>query len=148
MAERTKLKAGCGLVMVFLAGALCGAVVLFLVIVKVIPLSEGWRDEESKEFVVNHLANRLSLTEEQIAEATPIIHEALEERYNHRKVYVEADIELTRSALEKMKPILDEKQQEKAKQMFENWKNGKKRFLMGAKQLSSGPAIPPAKPRE
>jgi hypothetical protein len=111
MAERTKLKAGCGLVMVFLAGALCGAVVLFLVIVKVIPLSEGWRDEESKEFVVNHLANRLSLTEEQIAEATPIIHEALEERYNHRKVYVEADIELTRSALEKMKPILDEKQQ-------------------------------------
>lgn len=132
MAGKTKLKAGCGLAMVFFAGALCGAVALFLVIVNVIPLSEGWRDEESKEFVVNHLANQLSLTEEQIAEAIPIIHEALDERYDHRKVYVEADIELTRSAFEKLKPMLDEKQQEKAGRMFENWKQGKQRFVLGA----------------
>ena len=117
MASRTKLKAGCGLTMVFAAGFLCGAIALFLVLVKIIPLSEGWRDEESKEFVLNHLANQLKLTDEQIDRIKPIVYEALEERYTHRKTYVEADIELTKGAFERIRPILDEKQQEKAKRL-------------------------------
>ena len=128
---KTKLKAGCGLFMVFGAGFLCGVIVLFLLLVKIIPLSEGWKDEDSKEFVLEHLANRLSLDEAQIEQAKPIVYEALDERYIHRKVYVEADIELTLAAFEKLKPILTEEQIEKAKKMFANWKSGKKRFLLG-----------------
>lgn len=130
MSKKTKFKAGCGVASVFGAGFLCGAIALFILIVKIIPLSEGWKDEESKEFVVNHLASRLKLTEEQIEQATPIVHQALDKRYAHRKVHIEADIELTKIAFEELKPILDEKQQVRAQKMFEDWKKGKKRFLL------------------
>lgn len=128
---KTKLKAGCGLAGVFTAGFLCGALALFLFLVRIIPLSEGWRDEESKEFVLDHLAGRLSLTDEQVEEVAPIVYEALDERYRHRKTYVEADIELTRTALEKLRPLLDPGQVETAEKMFENWRKGKQRFVMG-----------------
>lgn len=130
MAEKTKLKAGCGLVMVFSTGFLFGALALFILLIRIIPLSEGWRDEDSKEFVMNHLANRLDLTEEQIPEIEPIVYDALDQRYDRRKTYLETDIDLTGKALSEILPILTEKQQEKAKQVFENWKKGKKRLLM------------------
>jgi hypothetical protein len=132
MAGKTKLKAGCGLFMVFSAGFLCGAIALFLLLVNIIPLSEGWRDEKSKDFVAKHLANQLDLTDEQIEQARPIVYEALGQRYARRKTYIEADIEITREALEKIRPILTEKQRAKADRMFGNWKRGKKRFLLGA----------------
>ena len=131
MAGKTKLKAGCGLVAVFAAGFLCGALVLFLFLVRIIPLSEGWRDEESKEFVLDHLAGRLELTPEQIEEIKPVVYDALDERYRHRKVYVERDIELTEEAFEKIRPLLTEEQESTAEKMFANWKKGKKRFLQG-----------------
>ncbi|MEC5127485.1 hypothetical protein VSU19_12030 [Verrucomicrobiales bacterium BCK34] len=130
MGKKTKFKAGCGVASVFGAGFLCGAIALFIIIVKIIPLSEGWKDEESKEFVINHLANRLKLTEKQVEDVTPIVRSALDERYAHRKVYIEADIELTRLAFEEMKPFLDAGQQTRAKKMFDEWKKGKKRFLL------------------
>jgi len=132
MGKKTKFKAGCGVATVFGAGFLCGAIALFTLIVKIIPLSEGWKNEESKEFVINHLANKLKLRDEQIEEATPIIRRALDERYAHRKVYTEADIELTRIAFEEILPLLSEAQQIRAKKMFEGWKDGKKRFLLPA----------------
>ena len=132
MAEKTKLKAGCGLMMVFGTGFLLGALTLFILIARIVPLSEGWRDDESKEFVMNHLANRLDLTEEQIPQIEPIVYEALDQRYQRRKTYLKADIELTGQALSKMLPILSDKQKEKAKQIFENWKKGKERLIMPA----------------
>ena len=131
MAGKTRLKAGCGVVSVFAAGFLCGALALFLFLVKIIPLSEGWRDEESKEFVLEHLAGRLELTEEQIAEVKPVVYEALEERYRHRREYVEADITLTGEAFDRIRPILNERQEAKAEKMFANWTKGKQRFLLG-----------------
>ncbi|MEM1440787.1 MAG: hypothetical protein AAGF67_00490 [Verrucomicrobiota bacterium] len=131
MAKRTKIKAGCGLVSVFLIGAFCGALFLFFVLVKVIPLSEGWRDEESKQFVLEHLVNRLEITDEQITKLRPIVYKALDERYEHRKVYVNSDIEITKAAFEEMKPFLNDEQIERAKKMFENWRKGKERFLLG-----------------
>ena len=109
----------------------CGAFVLFFLLVKVVPLSEGWRDEESKEFVLNHLANRLKLTDEQIEKIRPIAFSALDERYARRKVYVDADIAITGKAFEEMREILDDAQEKKAEEMFENWKKGKERFLLG-----------------
>jgi hypothetical protein len=81
--------------------------------------------------VVNHLANQLNLTEEQLVKATPIIHEALDKRYRHRKTYGEADIELTRAAFESLRPILNEDQIENAERKLKNWIAGKERFLIG-----------------
>lgn len=129
MERKTKLKAGCGLLAVFGAGFLCGAVALFLFIVRIIPLSEGWRDEESKEFVTDHIASQLKLSGEQVEEARPFIHTALDERFERRKAYVKEDIELTGKALSKILPLLSEEQREKARKVFERWKKGKERFL-------------------
>lgn len=131
IAKRTKLKAGCGLISVFLVGVCCGALGLFFILVKVIPLSEGWRDEESKEFVLNHLANRLDLTEEQVGEIRPIVFAGLDERYDKRKDYVAADIQITGEAFGEMRTFLTEEQISEATKMFENWKKGKERFLPG-----------------
>ncbi len=130
MGKKTKFKAGCGVASVFGAGFLCGAIALFIIIVKIIPLSEGWKDEESKEFVINHLANRLKLTEEQVKDVTPIVRSALDERYAHRKVYIEADIELTREALKEMQPLLTDEQKIRSDKMLNEWIKGKKRFLL------------------
>ena len=130
MGKKTKFKAGCGVASVFGAGFLCGVIVLFIIIVKIIPLSEGWKDEESKEFIINHLASKLKLSEEQVDDVTPAVRKALDKRYAHRKVYIEADIELTKKSFEEMKPMLDAEQQARAKKMFEEWKKGKKRFLL------------------
>lgn len=135
---KTKLKAGCGLFFVFSAGFVCGLFALFFLLIKIIPLSEGWRDEESKEFVLEHLANRLSLTEKQVAEVAPIVYEALDERYAHRKTYVEADIELTRAAFEEIRPQLTPEQVETAEKMFENWRKGKERFVLGEQAEEEG----------
>lgn len=128
MATKTKLKAGCGVAAVFGAGFLCGAIALFLFLVRIIPLSEGWRDEESKEFVTKHLARQLKLSAEQIEQVKPVVHEVLDQRYRHRKTYVQADIALTGTGFERILPLLTEAQKEKAKTVFENWKKGKERF--------------------
>lgn len=128
MERKTKFKAGCGLLAVFGAGFLCGAVALFLFFVRVTPLSEGWRDQESKEFVTKHLANQLQLDEAQLEQARPLIHTALDERYERRKAYVKEDIALTGKALSKILPLLTEPQKEKAHQVFQRWKKGKERF--------------------
>ena len=106
MVTKTKFKAGCGVTAVFGAGFLCGAIALFIFIVRIIPLSEGWRDEESKEFVTRHLARQLDLTDEQVEQVKPVVAEVLEARYRHRRTYVEADIELTGTGFEKILPVL------------------------------------------
>lgn len=113
---------------VFGAGFLCGAVALFLFLVRIIPLSEGWRDDESKEFVTDHLAGQLDLSPEQLESARPLFHAALDQRYERRKAYVKEDIALTGEALFKVLPLLDEAQKEKAKKIFQRWKQGKERF--------------------
>jgi len=128
MATKTKLKAGCGVAAVFGAGLLCRALALFLCLVRIIPLSEGWRDEESKAFVTRHLARQLDLTEDQVAQVKPVVSEVLEARYRHRKTYVESDIEITGDGFEKILPILTDKQRERAKKIFANWKKGKEHF--------------------
>ena len=128
MVTKTKLKAGCGVAAVFGAGVLCGAIALFLFLVRIIPLSEGWRDEESKAFVTQHLASQLNLTDEQIEQIKPIVSEVLDLRYQTRRTYVLADSELTGSGCEKVRPLLTETQKEKAKKEFETWKKGKERF--------------------
>jgi hypothetical protein len=129
MDKKAKFKAGCGVAAVFGAGVLCGAIALFLVIVRIMPLAEGWKDEESREFVMNHLARQLDLTPEQIEVIQPIVEETLDLRYAYRKTYIKSDIELTGKSLGRILPFLTEPQQEKAQKVFANWKKGKERFL-------------------
>jgi hypothetical protein len=138
MVTKTKFKAGCGVAAVFGAGFLCGAVALFIFIVRIIPLSEGWRDEESKEFVTRHLARQLDLRDDQIEQVKPVVAEVLEARYHHRRRYVEADIELTGTGFEKILPILTDQQKEQAKKVFERWKKGKERFTQTPDEAGSG----------
>ena len=126
--KKTKLKAGCGIAMVFGAGFACGAIALFLVIMWLVPLSEGLRQDESKQFITNHIARQLALTEEQIKEARPVVHAAIDKRNTHLLQFVEADIELTEQAFEELKPLLTEEQIEKANKMLERWKCGKQRI--------------------
>lgn len=136
--QKAKFRAGCGLTVVFGTGFLCGAVALFVFLIRIIPLSEGWKDEESKEFVTWHLARQLDLTDTQVEQAKPIVYETLNQRYQARQVYVKSDIELTGGALERILPLLTEVQKEKAKTVFKNWKRGKERFT----RISDG--APPA----
>lgn len=128
MDRKTKWKAGCGLGAVFGAGFLGGAVALFLLLMRIIPLSEGWRDDESKAFVTNHLANQLDLTPEQLEKVRPIVHAALDQRYARRQAYVKEDVALTGEGLSEILPILTEPQQEKARRIFQRWKKGKERL--------------------
>lgn len=126
--QRAKFRAGCGLTAVFGVGFLCGAVALFVFLIRIIPLSEGWKDEESKEFVTRHLARQLNLTESQIEQIKPIVDETLNQRYLHRQTYVRSDIALTGASLGRILPLLTETQKEKAKEVFDKWKRGKERF--------------------
>ena len=70
----------------------------------------------------------MNLTDEQIEQIKPIVSEVLDLRYQTRRTYVLADIELTGSGFEKVMPLLTETQKEKAKKEFETWKKGKERF--------------------
>lgn len=128
---KTKLKAGCGLIAVFGAGAFFGAAALFLLLVRVIPLSEGWRDDESKEFVTKHLARQLDLEPGQVERVRPLVAEALDRRYERRRAYMKEDIAHVEATLAGLDPILTEAQREKARKVFEQWRKGKQRFLGG-----------------
>jgi hypothetical protein len=130
MAEKkTKLKAGCGIAMVFGAGFACGAIALFTTIMWIVPLSEGMREDESKRFITKHIAKQLELTEEQLTLAKPIIHAAIDQRNNRRSEFVEADIKLTGEAFKEMKGILNEEQIKMGVTMLERWNRGKIRLV-------------------
>lgn len=140
MDKKAKCKAGCGVAGVFGAGVLCGAIALFLIIIRIIPLAEGWKDEKSREFVMNHLARQLDLTPDQIVKVKPIVEETLDLRYAYRKTYTESDIELTGKSLGRILPFLTEVQQEKAQKVFANWKKGKERFFEAAESAAQSKA--------
>ena len=86
-----KVKAGCGVITVFGLGFGAGVITLLILIVKEIPLSEGWKSDESKAFVTRQISNQLKLTEEQAAEVRPIVEEALEARWALRREYLLED---------------------------------------------------------
>jgi len=130
MPVKPKLKAGCGLLCVFAAGFLCGVIAFFAFLTWIIPLSEGWKDVESKDFVTEHIADELGLTDEQLEQARPIVHETLDQRFRRRKAWVESDIELMQEGLEKLEPILTETQRERARELYRRWKERKERFLL------------------
>ena len=134
MPEKTKFKAGCGIAMVFGAGFLCGGLALAVLLFWYVPLSEGWKKDESKQFITKHIANRLDLSEEQLEKARPIIHQALEKRYQRLGSFADYDAKMRQEAFDELKLILDEEQIAKGKQMLERWKRGNQRLIDSQKE--------------
>ena len=118
-----KVKAGCGVITVFALGFFLGAMALLFVIVRVVPLAEGWRSEKSKEFIAEHLSKQLKLNDSQRAEFEPIIRDVLEKRWALRRDYLLEDMEMLEQELvTRVDPILTEPQREKARKMLERWR--------------------------
>lgn len=123
MKTSTKLKAGCGILAVFAVGFVLGVVSLILIIAGVIPLSEGWKSDESKDYIADHFRNQLKLTPEQDAEFRPLVHEVLERRWELRRGYLlESRRLMEEEYLPRAAKILNQEQQEKAGKMLARWK--------------------------
>ena len=129
--KKTKLKAGCGIVMVFGSGFLCGGLALACLLFWYVPLSEGWKKDESKQFITKHIANRLDLTEEQLEQARPIIHEAIEKRYQRLSSFASFDSQVRVDAFEELKLILNDDQIATGEKMLERWNRGNERRIDG-----------------
>ena len=118
-----KIKAGCGVVLVFGLGFFLGAMALLFFIVRIVPLAEGWKSEESKAFIAERFSNQLDLTEAQRAEFEPIVREALERRWSLRREYLLKDMAMVEEEfLPRVDPILTEPQRQKARKMLERWR--------------------------
>lgn len=128
--NKTKIKAGCGIGLVFAAGFLAGAMFLFALIIYIIPRADGWRDKESKDFVTRHLTRQLDLTDEQAEKTRTLIHESLERRYVLRRDYLLADKVLMEKAYVTLRPNLTPEQQEKAERLLQRWISEKQRLLL------------------
>ncbi|NNE93213.1 MAG: hypothetical protein HKN23_16340 [Verrucomicrobiales bacterium] len=120
--KRSGCLAGCGVVVVFALGFFTGLISLLVFLGWLIPLSEGWKSEESKKFVAQHLANQLELTDEQRQEIEPIVREALDERWEMRRTYFEENRKLIRDKyLPRVEEFLTDEQKEKARRMLDRW---------------------------
>ena len=118
-----KVKAGCGVLTVFALGFGLGVISLLIVLVNVIPLSEGWKTKESKEFVTKQLAKQLRLTEEQRVKFDPIVDEMLEQRWTVRRSYLLEDRKIMEEDfIPRVREILTEEQREHAKKLLERWR--------------------------
>ncbi len=118
-----KVKAGCGVVSIFSLGFLAGAITLFVVIVINVKKAENWKTRESREYISNHFANKLDMTEEQRTKLQPIVDEILERRWEMRRDYIERDIAMVEEKyLPRINKFLTEKQQAKARKLIDKWR--------------------------
>lgn len=118
-----KIKAGCGVVSIFSLGFLAGAITLFVIIIINVNKAENWKTKESREYVGNHFANKLDMTEEQRAKFQPIVDEILERRWEMRRDYIEEDISMIEGEyLPRVNEILTEEQQGKARELIDKWR--------------------------
>ncbi|MDF1753469.1 MAG: hypothetical protein P1U89_11890 [Verrucomicrobiales bacterium] len=124
-----KVKAGCGAATLFLAGALTGVVAMFILLILLIPRIEGWKKDDSKDFLADHLAKKLNLTEEQKIKLRPGFNHYLNERWNLRAGYLKSDREILEKYLSTVEPELTPAQQEKAKIIKKRWWDGKKTMV-------------------
>lgn len=122
--KKTKLKAGCGVVTIFGMGFVLGAVSLLILIATIVPLSEGWKSEASKEFIADHLANRLKMTDEQREQVRPVINEFLDRRWELRRDYLKGSEKVMEDEyLPRIDEFLTAEQQEKMREILEKWRS-------------------------
>lgn len=132
-----KVKAGCGVITVFGLGFVAGVIVLLIFIVKVIPLSEGWKSDESKAFVTRQISKQLKLTEEQQEQVRPIVDEALESRWALRREYLLEDRRLLEEEFfPRIGELLDDEQRERGRKMLQRWRK-EQRFKLEAHDAKS-----------
>ncbi|MEM7697978.1 MAG: hypothetical protein AAF236_06200 [Verrucomicrobiota bacterium] len=129
MPKKTQLKAGCGILVVFSIGFVTGMLGLLVLLVWLMPLSEGWKEDDSRDFVVGHISRQLQLSEEEEAELRPAILALFDERYQLRKEYILNEKAVIRSHIDAMAPSLSEEQLAAAERMFNNWWRGKRRLV-------------------
>ena len=118
-----KVKAGCGVISIFGLGFITGAVALFVIIVVNVQKSENWNTKESRNYLTNHFAKKLNLTEEQLTEFKPIVEEILERRWVLRRDYIEVNLSMIEDDfMPRMNEFLTEEQTAKAKVLTERWR--------------------------
>ncbi len=118
-----KIKAGCGVISLFGLGFVAGAVTLFVVIVINIHKTENWNTRESRNYLGNHFANKLEMTEEQRTKFQPIVDEILERKWENRRDYIEEDISMIEDKyLPRVNEFLTEDQQAKARELIDKWR--------------------------
>lgn len=133
------IKAGCGVISILGTGFVAGAVSLFVFIVINVQKSENWNTRESKNFLGNHFAKKLNLTEEQREKFQPIVDEILERRWKTRRDYIEGDISMIEDEfLPRLKEFLTPDQQVKARKMIDKWRQED-----AAKLKKAGPEAEP-----
>ncbi|MBL9155742.1 MAG: hypothetical protein JNK37_24915 [Verrucomicrobiales bacterium] len=142
-----KVKAGCGVVAVFGLGFGLGFLTLLFVLIRVVPLSEGWKTDRSREFVANHLANQLKLTDEQRAAFRPLVDEALAARWELRRDYLTRDRQLLEEVyLPKARELLTEPQREEAQRLLERWRRNQS-FKVAPEAGETAPPAAAAEPK-
>jgi len=123
MSVKTKLKAGCGVLSILGLGYVLGFISLFILIVTIVPLAEGWKSDESKKYAADQLANQLKLTDEQREQVRPIVNEFLDRRWDLRRDYLKKSKQLMDDEyIPQFDKLLSEEQKERLKKVQEKWR--------------------------
>jgi len=122
MSVKTKLKAGCGVLTLLGMGYVLGAISLLILIIISVTTAESWKSDDSKEHAVNQLVKQLQLTEEQIEQVRPIVHDFLDHRWELRSEYLkETEQMMETDYLPKIEKLLTDEQKEKLKGLKKKW---------------------------
>ncbi len=125
-----KAKAGCGALLLFSAGMIMGVVALLAILIFLIPRSEGWKREESKEFLAQHFSRKLGLTEAQQTELRPGFDAYLDRRWELRRDYLKEDRRMLEEYFEEIKPSLNPDQIETGQTVIQRWWKSKQAMVM------------------
>lgn len=140
-----KVKAGCGVLTVFALGFGAGVIALLILIVKVIPLSEGWKSDESKAFITRRISNQLKLTDTQREAVRPLVDEALEKRWALRRQYLLEDRRLLEEEFfPRVGALLDDSQKPRGQKLLERWRQEQRFKLESHDAAESAPKPAPA----
>ena len=121
--KKTKLKAGCGVVTIFGLGYVLGVISLFILIAVIVPLSEGWKSEASRNHIANQLANQLKMTDKQRGQVRPIVNEFLDRSWDLRRDYLKESERLREEKyLPQIDELLTEEQKERLRIVQEKWR--------------------------
>ena len=124
-----KVKAGCGAAILFLAGCLSGVVFVFLLLIFLVPRSEGCKKNDSKDFLAKHLSKRLKLTDEQQQALRPGFNQFLDKRWDLRSDYLKKDRTILEDYGDSVRPELTPDQQTRLEKILERWWNEKRRMV-------------------
>ncbi len=122
--KKTKFKAGCGVVTIFSMGFVLGAITLLILIIVNAKKAEGWKTAASKEYVADHLANKLEMTDEQREQVRPLVNDFLDRRWELRRDYLKSSEKVMEEEyLPRIDKLLTDTQKEKIRKILEDWRH-------------------------